>query len=94
MSEIKTKTDNPLLDIAVDELKLFTALELWFDSIEDEYKTNKNFWTRNKIGNLMKLRLKSMNKWKDGLRSPRIERECDFKKQGVETEIIPPELNF
>lgn len=94
MSEIKTKTDNPLLDITIDELKLLIALETWFDSIEDEYKTNKNFWARNKIGNLMKSRLKSMNKWKDGLRSPRKQRKCDFKKQDVKNEELPPELDF
>jgi hypothetical protein len=89
---MKNKTDNPMLDITVDELKLFTALELWFDTIEEEYKTNKNFWARNKIAELMKQRLKKMNKWKDGLRSPRKQRDCDFKKRPQEE--IPPELDF
>lgn len=81
--------DNNLVNLTVNEENLIHALDIWFESIEDEYKVNKNFWARNKVAVLLKLRLKEMNKWKDGLRSPRKQRECDYKKKPVE-----PELDF
>lgn len=78
--------DNNLIKLEIDEDNLLHALEIWFENVEDEIKTNKNFWARNKIGSLMKLRLKQMNKWKDGLRSQRKPRDCDFKKKQIEEE--------
>ena len=88
--------DNTLIQLNINENNLIHALEIWFESIEDEHKTNKNFWARNKVAALLKQRLKQMNKWKNSLRSQRKPRNCDFKKKEIKSELSDDvsDLNF
>lgn len=86
--------DNNLIEIKINENNLKHALETWFESMEDEIKLNKNFWSRNMIACLIKQRLKKMNKWKNGSDSQRTARTCDFKKKAKKIQEIIPEDDF
>ena len=56
----------------IDERKLAEALTQWFNQNHATFILNKNFWNRNPVAFLIKTRLKSMKKWKNGRRGKAI----------------------
>lgn len=56
----------------LDENKLADGLEKWFNNNQVKFITDKNFWARNPVGKMLKSKLKSLKKWKNGPRGKHI----------------------
>lgn len=70
----------------LDEKELAGAFEKWFNNNQIKFIQDKNFWARNPVGRVLKSKLKSLKKWKNGLRGKHIKGEWNQSN--------PPELDF
>ncbi len=52
----------------LDENILSEAIEEWFNQNQININSNTHFWRRNPVGKIIKIKLKQLNKWKNGRR--------------------------